>query len=377
MLKKIIKSISLEFPDPTLEQAFKQEQIKNYLNYMRFSILIGALIYISFTLLDQIITPDVAYTARLTRIIVISIIFFPIFISTFFKKFHQYIYIFLVIIIISTAASIIFIMYISHSNYAHLHFAGIILVFFYSYTFSHLLFKFVNISSIVIWTIYTIYAIGKFNTNHVLFLIDTSFLLGSFIASVYAGYSLEQFSRLNFIALKELKEEKDKLKLASFIDYLTKLYNRRYMEIRLKEAINLYQREKIPISILFIDLDNFKIINDNYGHDFGDIVLKQIAITMNTVLRDKDIVFRYGGDEFCILLFNTDLNQSLQIGRRILNQLKNIKYINQHPVTLSFSGGGLTLNPKIKTVNDIIKKADNLLYKAKKQGKATLLTENL
>ncbi len=94
---------------------------------------------------------------------------------------------------------------------------------------------------------------------------------------------------------------------------------------------------------------------------------------MRSYLRDNDVIFRYGGDEFCVLLLNSDLFKSLEVGKRMLRGLKELTNIAGKEVKLSFSGGCISLFPDIDSVSEIIKRADNLLYKAKMEGKGRIL----
>jgi len=377
MQKLKFPSFYLRFKDSKLEEEFRQ-----YYNikYIRLSLLLGALIYSFFFLIDPILTPDIYPLAWLIKGVLLLFLFFPIFIlsfSDYFKNWLPYLVSFIVFVV---GFSIIYITNMSIDHKAHLHFIGLILVFIYSYTFSRILVDYVNISVLAIWGVYLA---GLFYNPHLdieYIIIDVSFLIFSLICSVYAGFLIEKLDRNNFLLLRDLDKQKKELELAnkkleksSFVDYLTGLYNRRYMEMRFREAIATYKRHKISTSIMFFDLDDFKKINDEYGHDFGDLVLKEIGKVMRSYLRDNDVIFRYGGDEFCVLLLNSDLFKSLEVGKRMLRGLKELTNIAGKEVKLSFSGGCISLFPDIDSVSEIIKRADNLLYKAKMEGKGRIL----
>ncbi len=156
------------------------------------------------------------------------------------------------------------------------------------------------------------------------------------------------------------------LEIQATTDSLTSAYNRRQLEVLLTQAIRSARRRKTVGSFIFIDVDNFKSINDNFGHDQGDRVLKQISEVLHKNLRDSDVVGRLGGDEFGVIL--TDSNEkfgslkALQIAKA-LNQ--SVKKTGTEGIEVSI---GLAIYPlNSEYAEDIIKYADTAMYRAKKQ----------
>ncbi|MGL5087817.1 MAG: tetratricopeptide repeat-containing diguanylate cyclase, partial [Clostridium sp.] len=148
-------------------------------------------------------------------------------------------------------------------------------------------------------------------------------------------------------------------------DFLTGLNNRSYGERLIHEKI----KENMKLSIGIIDIDNFKYINDSYGHVFGDYILKEVSLLIKQNVDENDIIFRFGGEEFVIAFVNKSKVESKQIldNIRILISEKTFdKNIN-----VTFSGGISQLNDA--TLNQVIKDADELLYKAKHEGKNKVL----
>ena len=155
-------------------------------------------------------------------------------------------------------------------------------------------------------------------------------------------------------------------------DVLTKLPNRRAFTFLLENEINKSSQSNKGLSLLFLDLDNFKNFNDTYGHEFGDHVLKYFAEVLKSAIRQTDIVARLAGDEFTIIL--TELNDPeedvRQICDKILFALKEVKMIEQLPVTLSSSIGAAICYAGDKTSMDVLmSKADAAMYRAKEAGK--------
>lgn len=149
-------------------------------------------------------------------------------------------------------------------------------------------------------------------------------------------------------------------------DDLTGLYNRGHMLRQLTREIEAVQSHNGELSIILADLDNFKWINDNFGHPVGDKVLKQVGVVFDAALRDKDLVGRYGGEEFLLILPDTDLCKSIKIAERVREDIAACRWEpNDFQVTIS---GGVVQYAG-ESVEELLKKADDLLYQAKSLGR--------
>ncbi len=152
----------------------------------------------------------------------------------------------------------------------------------------------------------------------------------------------------------------------SSIDPLTGMYNRQHLRQLLNNEFARYKRYKIPFSLIMIDIDHFKKVNDTFGHQAGDGVLIAISKIINENLRELDICTRYGGDEFLIVLPHTDEGKAFEIGERI--RIKVIESASAlHAVTLSV--GIATCPYHADTIKSLIKIADEALYSSKSNGK--------
>jgi diguanylate cyclase (GGDEF)-like protein len=154
-------------------------------------------------------------------------------------------------------------------------------------------------------------------------------------------------------------------------DALTGLYNKRYFDTVINDEINRAERRNGKISILMIDLDNFKTINDSYGHVVGDLVLKHIANIILKQIRQSDLAARIGGDEFAAILIETELNQACNIAERIRQQIKDpcltTPYGDKFCTSVSI---GISNFPNdAKDAIGLMRNADIALYNAKDQGK--------
>lgn len=157
----------------------------------------------------------------------------------------------------------------------------------------------------------------------------------------------------------------------SRLDGLTGLGNRAALDSALYRELQLAERHHHELSLLMIDIDHFKQVNDVYGHTRGDEVLKAVAQTIQTVCRDSDISFRYGGEEFVVLLRKTDATGAHIIAERIRNRIaKIILGHNGDAIKPTVSIGiGTRATDKREQIHDIFERADQALYRAKNQGR--------
>ncbi|MFW6119694.1 MAG: diguanylate cyclase [Petrotogales bacterium] len=166
-------------------------------------------------------------------------------------------------------------------------------------------------------------------------------------------------------AEKRLKRANKLLKEKSIKDSLTGLFNHKYMNEKLKDELKRARRYNEPLSIALFDLDDFKKINDNYGHQVGDKVLRIISKTILISIREVDMAFRYGGEEFLLLFPNTILSCAVKVCERIKKEIASANYNIDCIITLS--GGVVQWSGE--NINELVKNVDSLLYKAKYEGK--------
>lgn len=165
-------------------------------------------------------------------------------------------------------------------------------------------------------------------------------------------------------------EHFDSLVNHSTIDRLTGLFNRNCFNDTLTHLIALSQREDSELSLVFLDLDDFKQVNDTYGHQMGDMVLNKFGKVLSNSIRKSDIALRYGGEEFVILMPNTNYNDALMLSNRIRLNVQNTVFIeNGTKLHISISGGLAVYPTHAKTADELIYSADSALYRAKGAGK--------
>ncbi len=176
-------------------------------------------------------------------------------------------------------------------------------------------------------------------------------------------------------ALLRIKAIKDKLERVSTTDDLTGLHNRKYLQERLEEEISRSKRYGTKLSCILFDLDYFKVVNDMYGYEWGDILLKNIANKLSAMIRKEDILTRYGDEEYLLVLPNTSEENAFLFGERFRREVEKMEFIpageeEAHKVTIS---GGISTYPCMNDVeedaNTVIRYAEHALYNAKHRGK--------
>lgn len=169
----------------------------------------------------------------------------------------------------------------------------------------------------------------------------------------------------------ELKKSNDLLKRLSNTDHLTQLYNRRYMMEVLEREIQRSQRKSSPISMVLMDIDHFKRVNDQYGHQDGDCVLSSIAHLAKEGLRSYDVAVRYGGEEFVLVLPETSHEEAIMVAERLRMKVEQQTFSGDlKDLRLTISMGVATyLSPSMTSIEDLIREADAALYRAKQGGR--------
>jgi len=187
---------------------------------------------------------------------------------------------------------------------------------------------------------------------------------------------------LNEIAIRKqteatLRKSKEKMRKLALTDSLTGLYNRRYFNRLAKEAIIRALRYSRPLSIMVFDIDYFKQVNDTFGHNYGDLVLKEVAKVTREVLRSTDIPARYGGEEFIVLLYETPATEAAEVAERLRRQLEATTMVDSEigpiKITASFGVsddfGKIDENHGDRILSEFVTTADRAMYASKNSGR--------
>ena len=176
-------------------------------------------------------------------------------------------------------------------------------------------------------------------------------------------------------ALMKAVHYKHSLNMVTITDELTGLFNRKYLHARLDAEISRAKRYGTDLSCLLIDIDFFKTVNDMYGYDWGDVLLKKVAEMLKALIRKEDNLTRYGDEEFLLILPNTSEQQAFIFAERFRRDIEKMEFTpaqeeERHPITIS---GGISSYPFLENVeensNSLIRYAEHALYNAKQSGK--------
>lgn len=193
------------------------------------------------------------------------------------------------------------------------------------------------------------------------------------LTTAFVAWSFVHFARTQNQTLNDLSREveqrtkaEESLRRQASTDPLTKLYNRRYITDILQDETKRAKRQSNPFSVVMMDIDHFKSINDTHGHDVGDRVLQAVSKTIAAQLREVDVLARWGGEEFLILLRGTNLGGARQVAEKCRAALAAEAIEEQGQITASF---GVAQGQNDESVRDLVHRADIALYAAKSAGR--------
>ncbi|MBE0584895.1 MAG: GGDEF domain-containing protein, partial [Desulfofustis sp.] len=211
--------------------------------------------------------------------------------------------------------------------------------------------------------------------NHADLIVPVIFFFGAVFVCLVSTLSLQTANDLKRIFVLEYE---------STTDSLMGIYNRRYLEKRLHEEFFRSLRYGHTLSLVMIDLDHFKQVNDEWGHQFGDIVLKRLAELIINTVREADVVCRYGGDELLLVLPHTVGSDAAIMAEKLRIKIEKTEFItadkniNHNPVWITVSIGVSTLFPEMDSAHTLLGQADKALYFAKQRGRnRTVCCEDL
>lgn len=166
--------------------------------------------------------------------------------------------------------------------------------------------------------------------------------------------------------VNELKEYNHRYYNIAITDHLTELYNRHYLEMHIEDTLELCRRYDFPVSIVMLDIDHFKQVNDQYGHDVGDIVLTKLSMLLKKATRKNDIIARWGGEEFVVIMLKSNIDHAVEYAEKIRQIIGKRKIHNDITVTISL---GVSQWTRDEPIEETFKRADEGLYLSKRLGR--------
>ena len=180
---------------------------------------------------------------------------------------------------------------------------------------------------------------------------------------------------LNFLEITsdELDAVNKELGKIAYTDRLTKIYNRWELEHKMSDILEMSEPGKSPVSLLFMDIDHFKHVNDTYGHDIGDMVLRTTVDVIKDNIEPEHVFGRWGGEEFICILPDTGIEAAKEYAEKLRSQVEAYRYVKVGHITMSF---GVTEARESDTMDSFIKRADEALYEAKESGRNRVVARN-
>lgn len=195
-------------------------------------------------------------------------------------------------------------------------------------------------------------------------------MTGMLIALIVPVIIVPVVNGLQLNLLDKLEKTREELNRMATMDGLTQIYNRHHFMVLARQAFGDFKYSLTPFSIALFDIDDFKKVNDTYGHLVGDQALRQVADMAGSGIRKHDVLARYGGEEFIVLLPDTTAEQAFEVVQRLQQSIADYPvYSLDEPVNVTVSIGVATAQPFMQELDDLLVAADDALYRAKNSGK--------
>jgi diguanylate cyclase (GGDEF)-like protein len=369
-MSALLERLGLRFGTPGQERAFRVHYAHRSLGFARVAIGLGLVLYGSFGILDLVVAPELKLELWIIRFggvcpVILACLILSLLRPRTFEAVMQPL---LGAVVLTAGLGIVAMTALCGPPASSSYYAGLMLVLTYGYVLSRLRFVAAAVVGGIIVFAYEVVAVFVNPVPVTVLVSNNFFFLSTNIMGMVAGFLLERLARQNFADLQTIHE-------LSTRDHLTGLYNRRHLDRRLDELTSMYRRYGTVGSLLLVDLDGFKEVNDRFGHQSGDLVLRRVAQMLVGLVRETDLVFRYGGDEFCVVMPSTDARAAKEIGERFQRALADrpIQIVDEEAV-VCLSGGCVSVGSGTDSADAMIARADEQLLKAKRGGKGRILS---
>jgi len=355
---RVKNSPATDLENITTQTKFDQWMIKSNILQIRLVSALTGFLYILIALINSlIVSSDILPLMITIHLYVMPPFLFLISLMTFRKDLYR---LFIVLLAISpVVATIGNLLITSKLVDPALYMTELYLIIFWIFTVSGLRLWQATISAITTVLVIFIVTYFYFSLSLEAFIMHCFWMLASFSFGFLGAYLLEK-------SYKEVFSTHEQLTQLAMTDKLTGLYNRAKLDELLQDELNRSKYFEHTFGLAIMDIDHFKKINDTYGHQVGDMVLKEMGELITKELRSTDKIIRWGGEEFLIIYVETDQKEVLKRVEELRLQIEQHFFSISSIITASF---GLTLYSKDDTIDSIIQRADNALYIAKNNGR--------
>jgi len=380
--------LTLHFADPEQEREFQGDYIRRFGGMMRIAIASGVLLYALFGFLDYQLYPQQAHAIWLWRYGMAMPVLLLVAYYLFRRDERAYSQPVIAIGSLVGGLGIVGMTTAIPPEAQDVYFAGLMLAAMFTYTVFRLQFIWATSVSWVVLVTYNVASLLSGSATPAELLTANFFYVSANLMGMVACYEMEYDARYNFVLQRELEAEQQRLdqlnrrldELAHH-DHLTRLANRRYFFEHFQQEWNRHLRHAAPLSLVIIDVDDFKAYNDTYGHQAGDDCLRHIAETLaDTARRAGDFVARLGGEEFVALLARTDAEDACRLAEKLRWQVEKMAVPHSASrvadvVTIS-AGAATTIPAQEHRLEDLLRRADEALYEAKAAGRNRVICRN-
>lgn len=381
---RIPDSWRLSFPDASLEAEYRRAYWHHWVPYARVGLVSAAFLGAAFSLLDHLVVGYAIGALSIIRFCILVPTILIGFLLSFFRATSSKYHLVIIVCVIIVGLCIISMIAIIEPPAADYYYAGLIMVLFFNYTLLQLRLTHAIAAGFILVVLYEILAVFVLEIPNDALINNTFFVVSTTYGGVFACYTIERSRRKNFEQFitienerRKLQEMADRLQDLSCRDEMTGLLNRRRLSDCIRSAAERFQNKGESSALMLIDVDDFKGINDHFGHDVGDDVLVGVAAAIRETLRGRGSAFRYGGDEFLVLLPGMAACEGAVVAGTVRTAIEQHSLLTglgcQLQITVSI---GITevASPR-DTLRAVMEIADAALYSAKKQGKGRIVTK--
>ena len=375
--------LGLSFMDSELEVGFLRSYPDKTIGLVRFALVVGCLLYAAFGILDAMAAGHAARQVWLIRYAIVCPFLALCALGAWAPALRESVHGIFLSAALVAGLGIVAMITVLEPPASDAYYAGLILVLMFNYTLGHVRFLHATLVGWVLLAAYEIPTLVVHDTDPAILVSNSFFFVAANLLGMVAAYFIERSRRTEYVQRRVIDRDRDRLsdlavrleELATR-DGLTGLLNRRQLEQRLREAIRMCSRYKLHTSLILLDIDDFKDVNDTLGHPAGDTVLRRYAEVLKDAIRSTDMAFRFGGDEFLVMLPNTSPDVAAILGRRLMIALQQVDLDGLPEASRPTVSVGIgAVPPEANETSEALSAVDEALYQAKAGGKGRLFVQ--